>query len=395
MPLTYDVAHAACRTVLVLCFCNFAFAIHCFAESPPWMENAASLNRISSYHLRIVMSSSLTVDGKEVLPYRRDSVMEIWREGIRRKHIHRVFRKGTPSGIVSVEQEHGQVTQSSADEREIRNLRGWDPEHPYQLPLEFGRSAVEYGSVKGTIGLRSPKETLEWPESSMLLWQIAPGLTLEEVAKHSTLTEVDSDDPQKVRLRIDNPTDPRLDLYAGALIDVDKTHGFMISRIERSDEHENHHVYEAVRFDLSEPGLWIPVEVTQRSVPKAHPEAIRLMRFEIDLREINPPIDESLLTVQFPEGSKVREYPSGQIHYWGKDAPARTFTSDEQFLDYLYARAREVQGASQRSDLSGSGSENGSTSTILVVNIVIIVAIIILTLIRRRVGTKPSAPAQE
>src|SRR5690606_7272858 len=114
-----------------------------------------------------------------------------------------------------------------------------------------------------------------------------------------------------------------------------KSHGYMINRFERSDEH-NHHVSEVVQFEEPEPGLWIPAVVTVRSQPKGNPNVTRLAHCGVDVLEINKPIDESLLTFNFPEGAKVFESPAHWIHVWGKESPTRTFTSDEEFRDYLY-----------------------------------------------------------
>lgn len=349
-------------------------------------KNAESLGRIRSYHIRIVSSSSLVVKRQVVAPLAKDSEIEIWKQALRRRQSTRMYRIFTPSGV-ETQKGNGSVVQTSVDERELRQLHGWDPNDPYTLPLEFGRNATEFDSVKGTILPSDPKSVTTALEATSLLWSVAPGFSMNDAAKVGEIAVIDQPNRQITRLQIRSTADPKLSPYTGTVIDVDHMHGDMISRIERSDDRLRD-VYEVLLFQEAEPGLWIPAKV-QLTTTGTSEDVTRFSAWDVDICEVNVPLSAEVLMVSFPEGAQVIEGPDTKIHVWGKDGPAQTFTSDEAFRQSTYAHAREFQSAATAADNGhpGLGAGRSQSGALLVaLNVAGVLVICSLIYLRRRLS---------
>lgn len=321
--------------------------------------HAETLAGIKSMQLRITLGTQQP-DGK----VRLMSQTDIWRSGTAERSIKRTLSSVTPKGMQDVPQPE-QVTMVSYDDREIRTLRGWDPEAPYPLPLDETRSAREFGAVKGTITPRDPTGgTLgEW---STLLLEIYPGKSLAEIAKTSQFKRLDDSTEKLLRIKIvASDVEPLQD----AEIDLDLTRGALVSKVIFG---KTKAVAEVTRFhDLGE-GRSLPAEVRRTHGP------VSTITTCADPR-VNESMAPELLTVTFPPGARVDDAATGQVFLWGKDGPAETFGDAAKFAEHQQARMRE----SQQAPLLAARSQE-DTSWILWVNLLGIAGLLALMFVRRK-----------
>lgn len=340
-------------------------------------RNSQSIGGIRSYHLKIVAETT-PEPGGELVP---SAEWEVWHDRETRTHrrLDRVFNSVGPDGILEpVDEPHGRILQSSSDFVQVRTLSGWDPDRPYALPLEFGRNAKEWSSVSGGIGVRDPTARVNDVEASTLFWELAPGWSLAELIAICEINEVPSSSPTATRLRIDSVNDPALAHLAGTLVDLDHEHGWLVRRIERQWVDVGTAISEVLRFASTSDGHWIPVD----TVGTLNGEIIS--RAQVVEFEINSALTPELLQIQFPEGARVND-ANGQIHLWGKGQPEKSFTNFEDFMNHIYARAREYQGANAA--VPAAVPERGSERLwLLLANAIIIGGIVLLTIWRRRLS---------
>ena len=84
---------------------------------------------------------------------------------------------------------------------------------------------------------------------------------------------------------------------------------------------------EVVDFWELGPGLTLPKAI--RTTRSDQPDVINLF----ELRDVvcNQPIDDKEFDLPIPEGVVVVDHRVGKYHLWGKDGPARTFGSNDEF----------------------------------------------------------------
>lgn len=348
-------------------------------------KNAQSLKSIKSYHVKMITSGSLTISDKVVSPLEPHGITEVWSEGLRRRHLQRTLKTQGPAGLKDSLRPHGDVSESSMNDKERRDLSGWDSEHPFKLPLEFGINAEEYSAVRGGIVPRDPQQPIADGDFSAFLWSVTPGKSLADLESKVKFVQLASPTEGLTRLQIASTDDPSLNPFAGTLIDIDVAHGSMIQRIER-EQNGQKNTWEVTAFKEATAGIWVPEQVKITSlIPAANAQRLSVIEFETF--DVNIPLTDSDLTVAFPEGARVIESPILKLHIWGKDGqPAHTFTTDEQLRDFNYARARELQGAGQLNPLDASGSLK--KNWFIGVNVLLISLLFLLRFIRQKSSQK-------
>jgi hypothetical protein len=296
----------------------------------------------------------------------------------------------TPEGErVSID-ERGWVRDTSADPWQTRSLEGWDREHPFPLPLEFGRDAAQFEKVKGYLSPPNPNGIDTRTEDSSLLWEIFPRKNLSELSRVADLDLVAANSPEQVRLVVQSSDDPTIQKYVGATIDLDQRYGYQVCRIEFEDEY-SWTIRETTGFQEVLPGVWISRGAKQSRRLKNMP--IReVSEWTLDTCEINVSIPAEDLIVWFPPGARVNERLGEKIHIWGESGPVATFTSHEAFLDYIYARAREYQSRNLPQS-SARFSPEPNLWAFLIVNGGLVAALVGLTILRRRLARQPAGAA--
>jgi hypothetical protein len=318
----------------------------------------AMLARIRTLQFRVTIGT-LQRDGQ----IKRMSQTDVWRSGDSERSIRRSVFTLTPKGLMDVP-EAEQVTMLSYDDSQIRTLRGWDPDHPYRLPLDETRSPREFGAVKGTMTPRDPTGGTmgEW---SALLLEVYPGKSLAEIAKTAELARLDDSTESRLRIKI---VASDLQPLKDAVLELDLTHGALVSKIEFSGTNA---VAEVTKYHDLGDGLFLPAEVRRRHGAMATVATCEDPR-------VNERIPPELLSVTFPPGARVDEAATGKVHLWGTNGPETTFDDPAKFAEYQQAKMRESQQAPFVA--VGSRSEN---SWILWVNLVGIIGLMALILIRR------------
>jgi hypothetical protein len=129
-------------------------------------------------------------------------------------------------------------------------------------------------------------------------------------------------------------------------------------------------------------GLQLPTVIETESQGRI------ITRVEVEFLSINEPIPATSLVVQFPEGSRVDDQATEKIHVWGTDSPAASFESEDEFDQYVYARAREYQSGGQ-SKIAPAERANPEYRFILIGNVILVTLIIVLTVMRRRLAKSP------
>ena len=68
--------------------------------------------------------------------------------------------------------------------------------------------------------------------------------------------------------------------------------------------------------------------------------------------EINIPIDEAELGLEFPAGCVVYDFPRMRYHIWGEGVPAETFTT-ERYNQWVSRKAAALMSAPRRDLIAG------------------------------------------
>jgi len=330
-----------------------------------------TLGKIRSYRLKMTQAYSPTMDGT-TKPQTTD-VQEIWRDGLRHRRLSRMFLMLSNDGFHPVEELNGRMLDVSYNAREIRNMEGWDPDHPFQIPLDYGRNVREFSTVRCSIGVRDPKVKIDDVESRILLWITAPGLSSAELEARGNLIKIASPSNDIIRFRLESSNLPNLKEFEGMLIDVNLAYGGLVSRVERTMDTNVVYVTEVTDFVEAKPGIWLPIALSHKKNGQVYGTA------NVIDYEINEFIKDEDLEVQFPEGAQVND-ANGNIILWGKSGPEKTFQTYASFMKELYARARESQ-APIRAPLQAEG-RNRSTSVIIIVNLILVGLLTVLFFIR-------------
>lgn len=368
-----------CLSVAIVFLVPFADILH--SEPTVVERNHGSLAMISSYHVRTTVTD-LTGKTDGEADRKPDSIREVWCKGIRRKETTRAFSSAGPNGDTKSSNPFGNVSMSSVDDQETRLMQGWDPEHPFQLPLEFGRSAKEYGDVHCTYTPRDPSTDATLMDMAFFLWQPVFGISLSELSERATLVEQPQPNNAITRLLVESTNDPEVKSSVGSLLDIDHEHGFMLRRIETKTGTQVN-VKEVSRFREAAPQIWVPEQVEIKVATPSNPTAMhRIVNF--DTFEVNIPISDQDLKVQFPEGAHVIQQPELKYHVWGKEGPVQTFNNMEELMAHNYARARVLQYGDEHKPTDVP--RRPQISWIIFANVILFGLLALVSYLRRRVN---------
>ena len=302
-------------------------------------KNAAMHAKIESIHVKVNYYME-----KPNEPQRVMRTSESWRSGLKERSFTRTPHPEHKPNVVkdearkqgkAADQGKGQADQESKEkitilgfnDREVRNLSGWNPEHPYRLPLEWGINAKEFGLVHCSLGPRDPRAgASDW---SGILLDPDVGTSLSDLLNSSEVTLLPSDHPGRIRFKLKSCPIPG---WVGYVLELDPEHGYGICRLEGTQGGAS--VVEGYREFAD--GVWVPARV-RRTLGKVATVA------DVVECEVNVPFSEGQLAVEFPQGAAVVEPARGKWHIWGTSAPAKTFTAHKLMMDYVYERAREIQ----------------------------------------------------
>ena len=361
-------------------------------------RHSETVAQVRSYHLKIethtshlqlepnssclrfgpYLIGSGEADGRLV----HESTVEIWQTGARRRWIDRRFFTSGQQGVLDYG-ERGLVYEYSVDGSVFRFLSGWDSENPpFQVRLEFSRSAGEFDSVNCAIAATDPivLEDKASADRATMYWDLLPGWSLARLAEVCELVEVPQSNSSVTRLQILSIPSPDIfdaaAAYVGAVVDLDHDHGWLISRFE-GPPGPSSAVREASQFHQTESGFWYASEWQTVHMGR------RIDVLSIPICEINQEFTDDVLQVQFPEGARVNDI-GGRIHVWGKGKPEESFSNFEDYMNYQKARAIEFQrGGSQQLPLAKGRS---GTQWLIIVNVVLVVLLGLFTFLRRRMS---------
>jgi hypothetical protein len=337
-------------------------------------RHAAALAEIDSYFIHVKRETrDLSTESEQLIP---ECERKSWRSKNRFRQWSRNFVMLGPAedgsgDVLHAMPGHGYVDDYSVDDKQIRLLRGWDPDHPFQLPLEFGRSAGEYARARGRLAVRDPAEKVVAYVAGDLLWDIFHGWSLREASEVSEFTLLASGEDATVRLRLESSTHSALQPLAGLLVDLDPEHGWQICRLERAAPKL---ISRVVEFAPIPSGGWLAKEIETTLEGKVFDR-----RHVVEFR-VNEEIRDEDLTVAFPEGCFVSE-GHGPFHLWGKDGPAKTFDTERALYEYITERAREIQGGGKTQPIERVSGNRWPT--VIVLNVVLIALLLGLTALRR------------
>jgi|GEM_PF-1773245 len=347
-------------------------------ESAAIARHDESVRRISAYHLKIETHAS---EGEVIgAPLVHLRTTEAFRDGVRHRVLDRVL---VDNDVKPLADSPGRVSDYSVDGYESRLMLGWDPEHPLALPLEMGRSAKEFSSIKCQIGPYDPTAPIDETANILMLWQLAPGWSLAKIAEACEIVEVPQADADVTRLKIVSTTSPELlplgrSQWEGMIIDLDHRHGWLISRMETPVGSLNV-VSTVTEFREGAPGLWYPAE-RQSMVGTDIVSKVKVIECQF-----NQPIDNTRLVTQFPEGARVDVAPDNlTIHIWGQGKPERSFTSMTEYSKYMGERVRKYH-EQERGARTPPPAESDRMTWVYVANVILISLILLLTALRRRV----------
>ncbi len=305
------------------------YSLPLFAQRPSMPRNAQeevaralrlhrdTLARIKSIYIKIETWEEPLAQEVAKKP-RKIGITEAWRAEIRERCFKRIFEIIGPEGVEKIPE--GLLRDRSLDDKEVRDLNGWDPETVPAAPLGLDHLC----KVEGFIWKRGPEATPPFVWNT-LLFEVQMGVSLAQAAAVSELDLLPPESPGTVLLTIKTSKNP---LLADMRIELDSDHGHLIRKIVRKPKI----IWEVKEFSRLAEGIWVPRRMTTslRGVPAT--------RFEVVECQVNTPIPDAKLQVRFPEGARVWEQDKGLkglFHIWGKGRPEKTFTNDKDLLDYL------------------------------------------------------------
>jgi len=260
------------------------------------------LAKITSYHLKIESHHSREERPGEPLVHGSD--YEVWSSGARHRSLNRVFLSLGQEGWID-HGPNGRVWESSVNGREARSLGGWDPERPFELPLDPEQNE-EHAAVHGSIQSWDPKQlpSRKIVEASAMHWQLRMDMPLARLAELCEVAIVPQPDTSITRLKFvaskaPETAAPELRIV-GSVLDLDHKHGWQVCRIETPYQ-ETVVITQVLEFREGAPGLWYPVE-TRSTVGKDIVDVVKVLKCEF-----NQPIDDVLLETQFPAGARLND----------------------------------------------------------------------------------------
>jgi hypothetical protein len=288
-------------------------------------------SKIKSIHIRAT-SWEEPQKGSDT-PRQKGIVTELNRMGIRERKTERFFRMD--NSLETVLLGKAEVRMISGGEKELRRLSGWDPENPGALTRYFGI----HSHPRGTIDSCAP----EWGGEIPLL-DLVPYHTLTRLAEIAEFILSPADESPYLRLEVKSTKRP---FFAGFKIDLDPAHGYLIRRTL------NGHggLTEVDEFKPYGEGIWIP-----KRVRSFNPHDGSRITLELDECEVNGPMANKDLIVEFPEGSQVEDREKKKIYLWGKGGPKQAFDTNNEFMRFeraqwvksLWSRVSRVFGGRGR-----------------------------------------------
>jgi len=346
------------------------------------LRNESSLGEVRDYYFRL--DSFATEDDYGLGELIHEATEEVWQSGINRRRVLRLLNTLGPEGRV-VHGEHGAVTEYSIVDSELRKMSLWDHEYPpFTVPLEFGRSEREL-DIPCHIDVADPTDIDRATaiDRSKVYWDMFPGTTLKDINEVSTLSAVESGDSGIVRLRIDSTNAPDLlnesSLGVGTVFDIDRNHGYMVSRLEYVRGGAKV-VVEGRDFKRTEGGFWYA------SRWEGTVNGNLASRTIVQELRVNVGYSASDLEVPFPEGAKVTTV-QGDIYLWGKNSPAMVFKSIKDYRQEIYARARNYQRGLASENLQPTDSGSG-VSWLVWLNLSFFALLIGLGVLRRKIASR-------
>lgn len=284
-------------------------------------KHAQTVSKIKSIHIKIESHGS--IDGGET---KLTSSFETWRSGNRERVMSHAFRRPSPragGGWEEIDQTTSARSIQGFSETEVRLLRNWDPENPRPGPLvdAWECSPLVICSITPRDALGAASHT--W---SSLMLELALGVPLAQAVKTGDVELLPTDSADLVRLKLVGCDPPWL---SGSIVDLDAKHGYLIRRLEFPSGIAK----EVSRFQCYPDGIWLPEKVEIN----AGDGALRTTSTVTDC-QVNIPISDADLDVEFPAGARVDEAHKGMIHLWGNGKPAQSFMNEEDFLAAVEAK---------------------------------------------------------
>lgn len=210
---------------------------------------------------------------------------------------------------------------------EGRTLRGWDPDAPFELPLDYARRARQFGQVFGVIGpvRAAGARSHAWFQMGL---DVVPGWSLPDLAGVTQFT-ADSNDAGDPVLHV---SQSQLSYLQGLKITLSREHGSLIRKLEFPQQMGSMEVQEFAVLN----GSTVPALIKRRQGADSTTATVESCK-------VNQPIDAELLTLEFPAGARIDDNGTGQIHLWGTDAPALTFDTRADYDKHLTSSAHVVQ----------------------------------------------------
>jgi hypothetical protein len=261
-------------------------------------------------------------------------------------------------------------TETGYDLETVLSLDNWDSDQIPDEPLVPGGPNVEaYARTKGSVMPRDPAYA---SPGFFYFLLFMPFVThdLREMAEAATEAKIISQSPEEIVLELRG--DPFIERR---LIALAPNRGHWIKRLtlyERLDDAEPVRTFEAVEFKDCGDGIFFPMHVEGRT------GGALVMDVRVTEAQINEPIDPLLATVRFPEGARVDNLVTGQLHVWGKSEPELTFASLQDFREW------EASTAQSLVDKGQGGGMYGSLWPYLVANGVLLGLVAVIIYIRRR-----------
>ena len=327
--------HTHLNSQFVEC-CSIVFAVFlCDAgssASDAIARHSSTLEGSTSLHVKL--STSEAVGETPGQPLRPIGTFETWRDGSRCRVLRRTYLRTLPiDGDLQTDDVDGSVLEYAINPTETRRMSGWDHEHPFALPLDFIRAPGDFNSVRCRFGPTDPDYVPESDHALSLLWELAPGWSLKRVSTVAKLSKVEQPDPGITRLRIDEIYDQQLvnlrwpTAAIGVEMDLSHENGWAISRL--SVPHgDDYAITTAEQLLERSPGICVPSAV--RTTYSGHDVVLTI----VDRCDINTPIKDDDLSLEFPEGALVIEHPQGLYHHWGKGKPRNTFSTFEEMVAF-------------------------------------------------------------
>jgi len=234
------------------------------------------------------------------------------------------------------------------DPSECRSLGEYDPESPPREPL----SEEDVDRVRGAF-LVAPSYgpqgwSHRWKAQVMLM---APGNSfrdlLNEFSAHSYRKGSDARGNPTWELELQRKEKKTGDHIQSYRFSFSPRHEYLVTGQEVAGVSENKSVNskaDVLDFWDFGSGLVLPklIRATASKMPG------RVVEIEMKNVEVNQPVGDQELTLEFPRGAIVIDHRNMKYHLWGEGAPARTFASNDEFNAWNQQRQRKLFSKSMK-----------------------------------------------